>query len=42
MQDLYIKHIMNETGASVVLRGQGSEHLDSSHAEGVVTKCTSN
>ncbi|RRT76331.1 hypothetical protein BHE74_00007575 [Ensete ventricosum] len=35
MQDLYINHIMNETGATVVLRGRGSEHLDSSH-EGLV------
>ncbi|XP_042452389.1 protein RIK-like isoform X2 [Zingiber officinale] len=31
--DLYINHIMNETGAIVVLRGQGSEHLDSSRVE---------
>ncbi|XP_074572580.1 protein RIK-like isoform X2 [Curcuma longa] len=31
--DLYINHIMNETGATVVLREQGSEHLDSSRAE---------
>nr|XP_010936479.1 protein RIK isoform X2 [Elaeis guineensis] len=32
--DQYINHIMNETGATVVLRGRGSENLDSSHAEG--------
>ncbi|XP_042392366.1 protein RIK-like isoform X1 [Zingiber officinale] len=31
--DLYINHIMNETGATVVLRGQASEHLDSSRVE---------
>lgn len=34
MQDQYINHIMNETGATVVLRGRGSGNLDSSHAEG--------
>ncbi|XP_026661950.2 protein RIK isoform X2 [Phoenix dactylifera] len=32
--DQYINHIMNETGATVVLRGWGSGNLDSSHAEG--------
>ncbi|RWV79914.1 hypothetical protein GW17_00058888 [Ensete ventricosum] len=29
MQDLYIHYIMNEAGATVVLRGRGSEHHDS-------------
>ncbi|EHA8590357.1 hypothetical protein COCNU_scaffold017435G000030 [Cocos nucifera] len=31
--DQYINHIMNETGATVVLRGRGSGNLDGSHAE---------
>ncbi|CAH9067681.1 unnamed protein product [Cuscuta europaea] len=33
MQDQYINHIMNETGATVVLRGQGSESSGTVHGE---------
>lgn len=28
LQDQYINHIINETGATVVLRGRGSGYLD--------------
>ncbi|XP_058080270.1 protein RIK isoform X2 [Magnolia sinica] len=31
--DQYINHIMNETGASVILRGRGSGNLESPHGE---------
>ena len=34
MQDQYINHIMNETGATVLLRGHGSGNIDSLHGEG--------
>ncbi|KAF3540407.1 hypothetical protein F2Q69_00024624 [Brassica cretica] len=33
MQDQYINHIMNETGATVVLRGRGSGSLENQHGE---------
>lgn len=35
MQDQYINHIMNETGATVLLRGRGSGIIDSLHGEGI-------
>lgn len=35
MQDQYINHIMNETGATVILRGRGSGNLDTPHGEGM-------
>lgn len=35
MQDQYINHIMNETGATVLLRGRGSGNTDSLHGEGI-------
>lgn len=34
MQDQYINHIMNETGATVVLRGRGSGSLEDQHGDG--------
>lgn len=34
MQDLYISHIMNETGATVLLKGRGSGALEGPHGEG--------
>ena len=36
LQDQYINHIINETGATVVLRGRGSGHLGSTQGEGGV------
>lgn len=35
MQDQYINHIMNETGATVSLRGRGSGNLESVNGEGI-------
>lgn len=34
MQDQYINHIMNETGATALLRGRGSGNPDPSHCDG--------
>lgn len=34
MQDMYINHIMNDTGATVVLRGRGSGNLENSSIDG--------
>lgn len=39
MQDQYINHIMNETGATVVLRGRGSGCLENQHGEGNFYLC---
>lgn len=36
MQDQYINHIMNETGATVSLRGRGSGNPDPSHCDGIL------
>lgn len=34
MQDQYVNHIMNETGATVLLRGRGSANPESALGEG--------
>lgn len=36
LQDQYINHIMNETGATIVLHGRGSGHLGVIQDEGVL------
>lgn len=36
MQDQYINHIMNETGATVLLRGRGSGNLENFSTEGML------
>lgn len=36
LQDQYINHIMNETGATVLLRGRGSVTSESLHGEGSI------
>lgn len=35
LQDQYINHIVNETGATVILRGCGSGNFESMQAEGI-------
>lgn len=37
MQDQYVNHIMNETGATVLLRGRGSENPESAQGEGSIS-----
>lgn len=36
MQDQYINHIMNETGATVLLRGRGSGNVEGLQGEGTI------
>lgn len=36
MQDQYVNHIMNETGATVLLRGHGSGSSESGFGEGCI------
>jgi len=39
VQDQYINHIMNETGATVILRGRGSGNDEGSNGEGTFFIC---